>query len=262
LNAVDTQETVCKPSPQYNGIAFDPDARYSDLSSRFDILEEQLQIGSHSLVIDRIRNTNALLESIDPTTFSVDERLPYWAELWPSSIELARYCLERTGMCGRKVLELGCGLGLAGIAAAMAGAHVVFSDYEPVALDFARSNVLKNLPSDVIGSRVKFRLLDWRSADVIGPVDMIIGADVTYEQRNFLPILSFVRRALAHNGCAVFTDPDRTTGMSFFALAEQQGFHVTLSSRALGRAQRTSTILLAELRSEREEANEGTGKQT
>lgn len=221
---------------------------YSDLSSRYDVVEDPLSLGTCAFSILRVRDTNALLKEINHETFVTDERLPYWAELWPSSIELARYCLKERGVSGRKILEIGCGLGLAGVAAARAGAHVIFTDYEPDALKFARYNALKNLPPDSIDSRVKFRLLDWRSDEEVEPVDMIIGADVVYERRNFLPILNIVRRVLKDDGCGVFTDPDRSTGMSFFALAEQETFAVSLSSHSLLRGEKSSTILLGELR--------------
>jgi predicted nicotinamide N-methyase len=252
LASVDTSISPSGHSLHYHMIAPDPTSLYLDLSSRYDIEEENILLGSQSFTMLRVRNTNALLQQVHPAAFAVDERLPYWTELWPASIELARYCLEESSMCGRSVLEVGCGLGLAGIAAASAGAHVLFTDYESDALMFARYNAIKNLPRDSIDSRVEFRNLDWRSEEKVGAVDMIIGADVVYEHRSFLPILKIVRRALTTHGCGVFTDPDRSTGMSFFALAEQEGFDVALSSRSLVRGNKTSTILLGELRPARQ----------
>lgn len=254
LAAAGTSISAFNSSPHPLAIAPELTLLLLDLSSRYDIVDEDVVLDSQSFTMLRVRDTNALLRELHPAAFAEDERLPYWAELWPSSIELARYCLKERGMRGRRVLEVGCGLGLAGVAAASAGAHVVFTDYEPDALKFARYNALKNLPQDSIDSRVEFRLLDWRSDEEVGPVDMIIGADVVYERRNFHPILNIVRRVLKGDGCAVFTDPDRSTGMSFFALAEQEGFDVDLSSRSLLRAAKTSTILLGELRLSRRRA--------
>lgn len=220
----------------------------SSISSRYDVVDDCVTIGSHSFSLLRVRDTNALLNEVRPEVFANDERLPYWAELWPSSIELARYCLEEGGLQDRTVLELGCGLGLAGLAAGTAGARVIFSDYESDALLFARYNSLQNLPRDVVDSKMEFRLVDWRSAVELESVDMIIAADVIYERKSYVPILNFVRRALKKNGCAVFTDPDRSTGMPFFALAEQQGFDVALSARPVQHGQKGSTILRGELR--------------
>jgi predicted nicotinamide N-methyase len=221
-------------------------ALYQQISERYEVLQEEVALDKRVISMLRILDASRLLESIDPSIFSVDERFPYWAELWPSSIELARFCLEQQDLNDLSVLELGCGLGLAGIAATISGANVVFSDYEPDALLFARYNVLKNVPEDGCQS-ARFQLLDWRSEVRTRPMDLIIGADVIYERRNFIPILQFLRRNLRAGAKAVFTDPDRTTGMSFFAFAEREGFAVTVESRVLNRGGRARTILLGEL---------------
>jgi predicted nicotinamide N-methyase len=70
-----------------------------------------------------------------------DERTPYWAELWPSALALAQHILETNAIPVRaSVLEIGCGLGLPGIAAGLTGASVIFTDYLQDALDFAQAN--------------------------------------------------------------------------------------------------------------------------
>jgi len=71
-----------------------------------------------------------------------EDRDPYWTCPWPSSIALATTFLSQPDTaCGKKVADVGCGLGLAGIAAALSGAkHVVFLDREPLALECALLN--------------------------------------------------------------------------------------------------------------------------
>lgn len=227
---------------------FECDRLHADLARRYDVVGVDVHLGVCSFDMLRVRDTNVLLEGLDTAAFAMDERLPYWAEVWPSSIELARYCLEESSLNGKTVLELGCGLGLAGLAAARAGAHVLFTDYEVDALLFARRNALKNLGTHGSLSRAAFRVLDWRSRDTSELVDLILGADIVYERRNFIPILQFVRRTLKADGRAIFTDPDRSTAMAFFALAEQQGLHVSIDARRLKEGRTDSTILLGELR--------------
>lgn len=64
---------------------------------------------------------------------------PYWCRTWPSAVALASELLARPELVrGKRVADLGCGLGLAGIAAACAGAaEVVLLDREPLALQCA-----------------------------------------------------------------------------------------------------------------------------
>ena len=230
----------------------DPSILSADIRARYHVAEELVALGSRSLRMLKIEDTSRLLDAIGPDEFAVDERLPYWAELWPSSRQLALFCLNETPLGGKTVLELGCGLGLAGIAAAAAGAHVVFTDYEPDALRFARLNAWANLPPDVYTSETEFRLLDWRSPGLIHPVDLVIGADIAYERPHFIPLLNIVHMSLKSDGVAVFADPDRSTGMAFFALAEQQGFKVTLWPRQLNDRGKEKTIVLGILRLSRD----------
>jgi predicted nicotinamide N-methyase len=57
---------------------------------------------------------------------------PYWAYPWPGGLALARHILDQPEVViGRRVLDLGAGSGLVGIAAAKAGAkHVLAADID------------------------------------------------------------------------------------------------------------------------------------
>ena len=68
--------------------------------------------------------------------------LPYWAELWESAAGIATALTRRDLNPQTRVLDLGCGMGLAGTVAAALGAQVTFADLEPPALLFARLNSL------------------------------------------------------------------------------------------------------------------------
>ena len=93
--------------------------------------EERIVIGGHELVLARPDDPESL---IDESRFEEDEFLPYWAELWPSGIALARY-VAALDLAGSRVLELGCGLALPSFAAALAGADVLATDWAPEALE-------------------------------------------------------------------------------------------------------------------------------
>jgi len=189
------------------------------ISSRYDVVIDSIPVEAEVFSVMRVRDTNVLLDRIDPASFAVDERLPYWSELWSSSLELARYCISGANVRGLKVLELGCGLGLAGIAAAYAGAEVTMTDYEEDALLFAAYNAMLNLPENVIGTRLSFVGLDWRRPPVMGRFDLVIGGDVVYDRSNFGPIRALLHAVLHPDGMAVLTDPGRGIGEDFFRAA-------------------------------------------
>jgi predicted nicotinamide N-methyase len=192
------------------------------IESRYQCCEEDLTVAGVQFSLLRVVDPNVLLEAVNPAAFLEDERLPYWSELWASSVALAEWCLTSSRLPGMRVLELGCGLGLAGIAAARAGAAVVMTDYEEDALLFARYNALRNVP----GRMPQVLLFDWRRPRISGKFDLVLGADILYERSHFLPLLEAFAILLAPGGAVVLTDPDRSTGEPFAQRAEEWGYSV------------------------------------
>jgi len=194
-----------------------------------------------------VRDSNRLLDAITPEDFAVDERLPFWADLWPSSVALARDVCSQPQLEGKQVLELGCGLGLAGIAAAQAGARVMFTDYEPDALQFTRINVRLNLGEAGFPS-TDIRLLDWRESPLAGQYDIILGADIVYERRVFPALAALFRRMLRPGGRVLLSDPNRSTWTEFLACVATEGFTVDERGVVLEHGEKLHSITIATLR--------------
>jgi predicted nicotinamide N-methyase len=148
-----------------------------------DLLEEVVPLPGRELVVLRPRDTEALLTD---EALGQDELMPYWAELWPSGVALARAVWSAPPRRGRRVLELGCGgLALPSIASALRGARVTASDWAPDAIGLARENAARN------GAAVEVVQAAWGSPEPLvsrAPWDLVLAADVLYERRN-LPIL-------------------------------------------------------------------------
>ena len=105
-----------------------------------DLVEEVVGIGGHDLCLLRPRDAEALLSE---EAFEHEEFLPYWAELWPSALALARAVGARA-LHGARTLELGCGLGLPSLAAALAGGRVLATDWAPDAITMTARNAERN----------------------------------------------------------------------------------------------------------------------
>ena len=181
--------------------------------------ETLLEVSGHRVRMTRVDDAEVLLAGIEPVTFATDERLPYWAELWPSAVALAHYLTKHLNLAGWRVLELGCGLGLVSVVAALQGARVLCTDYEEAALTFARHNARGNACRDI-----RFRLLDWCQPALRRRYDCILASDVIYEARSFAPLASLLQRYLARGGTAVFAEPGRARSRPFFTLLRQRGF--------------------------------------
>src|SRR6476661_10734277 len=94
------------------------DSLRADLERRFRTATRTVQVGGRDVELLSPANADDLISEQD---YVMDERLPYWADLWPSAEILAEE-VRTMRLTGQRVLELGCGLGLVSIAAALAGA--------------------------------------------------------------------------------------------------------------------------------------------
>ena len=168
-------------------------------------VRETVIVDGRTFLIERPGESDRLLD--DPAVhaaFERDEYMPYWADLWPAARMLAKVLLHESWTAGTEALEIGCGLGLAGIVALSCGLKVTFSDYDPCALHFAARNARLNGLED-------FRTLqlDWRHPPAEARVPVLLASDLIYELRNIDPLVAFIKRVLAPDGVCLLTDQDR-----------------------------------------------------
>ncbi|MFO0975376.1 MAG: methyltransferase domain-containing protein [Planctomycetaceae bacterium] len=168
-------------------------------------------------------NPDALLDDDGVVAASqTDDRMPYWAYVWPAALPMAKAVLRADWLVPSRVLELGCGTGLVGLAALQRGHHVTFTDYEPLSVAVARHNAEQN------GfSQFEARTLDWREPpEERYPV--IIGCDLLYQENHFTPILDLLHRMLPPNGICWLGDGGRSVTRRFWYLARERGFDVSV----------------------------------
>jgi ETFB lysine methyltransferase len=188
------------------------------LRDRFVVTDESLQLGGWAVTITKPRSAEDLISEAD---FDQDERLPYWADLWPSAAVLADRVLQQAAPAWR-ALELGCGLGLASLAARRRGLDVLATDYYEDALLFAALNAEQNGVAPLAT-----RHADWRAwpADLRG-FDLILGADILYERPMGALVAEVVAVALAPGGRAWISDPGRVGAETFTERCAALGLRV------------------------------------
>jgi ETFB lysine methyltransferase len=173
------------------------------LKQRFELSTTVVTIGDRRYELLRPRSVDELISEED---FAIDERIPYWADCWPSSRVLAERIAGGAGQ-GRGFLELGCGIGLCSLAAAQRGFEVLATDYYRDALEFTAANAARNGLGEL-----DTRLVDWRKLPVdLGAFDLVAASDVLYER----PMAGLIARAfavaLAPGGLGLLSDPGRRT---------------------------------------------------
>ena len=173
------------------------------------LTQETIQLGDRELLITRPVNAESLL---DEDAFEHEEFLPYWAELWPSGRALAEIVGERD-VSGLRVVELGCGLGLPSLAAALGGANVLATDWSPDAIELLRANAEAN------GAALEAEVVGWATSEALverAPFDLVLASDVLYERRNADELLDLLPKL---GGEVLVADPSRPFTKSFLERA-------------------------------------------
>lgn len=201
------------------------------------LAESEVSAGEKLYLMTHPASPDAL---IDEREFELDERLPYWAEIWPSAIALARH-LSEENLSGRKVLELGCGVGLPSTVALDRGAEVTATDHYEIALDFARHNAKVNTGRDL-----KTGHLDWHSSatEDLGRFDLILAADVLYERRNVSALVTLIPDLLAPEGEVLISDPRRRDTPHFVENMDANGFGCTTRSAIVRQGKQDIEVLI------------------
>jgi len=185
-------------------------------------IEERIKIAGQHFILKRVKNLDALVDKISDELFNEDERLPYWAELWPSAKALTEYILQYPQKFRKKeILELGCGMGLTTMALSqLKPKSLLATDYEEAALQ----NAEKNFELNKISKHPDLQLLDWRKPQLDKSYDVIVASDVAYEQRFFQPLIDMFKKYLVDNGRVILAEPNRTIARTFFGKLALAGF--------------------------------------
>jgi predicted nicotinamide N-methyase len=181
--------------------------------------------------IDINHTTSLLIQSLlDRNQFSDDEGAalaqgissaawPLFGLVWPSGIVLAQEMCVRE-LAGRKILEIGCGLGLASLIAKQRGADICASDAHPLTQLFLNNNATLNDIENVPYSEGCWH----KTYPSLGRFDFIIGSDVLYERDEAGVLAGFIGRH-ANPTCEVLSvDPNRGNRSHFKRHMAQQNF--------------------------------------
>jgi predicted nicotinamide N-methyase len=192
---------------------------------------EPLKFGPVQLDFTRVADPNQVLDDVadeedrreKTSGVRADQplHLPYWAELWDSAGGVCQHLVDR--WAGRlvdvSVMDLGCGQGVTGAVAARLGARVLFADLEAPALLFARYNAG--------GRPVRARRVDWQADHLGETFDLIIGADILYDRKQWAYLEPFWAEHLSPGGSVLLGEPGRPTGGMFLDWMKGRSWDVT-----------------------------------
>lgn len=183
-----------------------------------------LTIGGRTWQITAVLDQDALLEVADELEF-----IPYGYLLWEAAIGLADFlCRHADWLKGKRVLEQGTGVGLAGLVARGLGAEVWQTDHQPGALLLADYNARQNGINDI-----QQFLGDWRKWQHDEQYDIILGSDILYERGMHAWLEPIFRRNLAPGGRLIISDPSRPQALEALASMEDLGWRFEMEMQTI-----------------------------
>jgi predicted nicotinamide N-methyase len=222
-----------------------PDPLRRRIAGRHLLSDRTVAIGGRSWRLSAVEDQDALMESVQ--TDADLEQFPYGLLLWESAIGMAERLAEEPELAaGKRVLELGAGVGLPGLVAhALGAAGVTQTDYQSETLDLARINAAQN---GIGNGAIRYLLADWRdfgrqeataAAAAAARYDLILGSDVLYERTLHGALARILTNFLAPGGSVLLSDPLRPQAIEFADQMERSGeWSLTLESRLVAAAAR------------------------
>jgi len=148
---------------------------------------------------------------------------PLFGLIWPSGRILADH-MGTIDIAGRRVIELGCGLGLASMVMHRDGADITASDIHPLAEAFMRANELLNGMTPM-----PFRCGDWTHGDeTLGRFELLVGSDLLYERSQAGDLSEFIDQHANATADVIIVDPNRGQRAAFRKLMAAHRFAVNI----------------------------------
>ena len=139
--------------------------------------------------------------------------------VWPASQVLAAE-VSAAATAGKRVLEIGCGIGLTSIVLHKMGVDITASDYHPRAQEFLNRNALDNGLAPI-----KFQLIDFEQQNpLLGKFDLIIASDVLYQPQHAQNLSQFISSHSSDDVEVIVVDPGRENRAKFTHHMIAQGY--------------------------------------
>jgi len=135
---------------------------------------------------------------------------PLFGVVWPSSIVLANYMLDYD-FANKRILEIGCGIGLVSLLLNNKHADISATDMHPEAEDYLVENTHLNN-----GKVIPFERATWNELNTeLGEFDLVIGSDLLYEKENVNYLADFIDKHTKSNSNVIIVDPGRGNHAAF-----------------------------------------------
>lgn len=129
---------------------------------------------------------------------------PLFGVVWPSG-EVLAHLMTDFDIAGKRILEVGCGIGLTSLVLNQRNADITATDYHPEAAGFLELNTELNQERTI-----PFVQTDWQAkSDALGKFDLVLGSDLLYETEHIELLSEFIHRHTKSQCEVIIVDPGR-----------------------------------------------------
>lgn len=147
-----------------------------------------------------------------------------FGKIWPSSRVLA-LAMDSFDLAGKRILEIGAGLGLASLVIHRRKGDITVSDWHPLSRDFLKKNLSLNSLAPLEHQNGNWAEIDYD----LGQFDLIIGSDILYERQQEGLLSAFIDRHASKSAEIIIVDPDRGNRPEFCRQMAELGYHFSSS---------------------------------
>ncbi|WP_136796786.1 MULTISPECIES: class I SAM-dependent methyltransferase [Desulfosediminicola] len=214
---------------------------YNRLRKKYSLTFDRLKFGEDAVRLLTVADLEEVLDGKDP--FANVSEFPFWVKLWESAIILAYTLHGLPNSGGKRLLEVGAGLGAPGLAAAVNGFDVTITDYEDVILDFQRVSAAASGLDNV-----KCSMLDWLDPPEMEPFDVLAGAEVLFREEFFQPLLDVFNTYLKKDGLIFLAHDARRQSLPKFLELAGKDYEIAGKAQQFRKDGKDVTIIVNRLR--------------
>lgn len=214
---------------------------YNRIHQKYRLTFDRLRFGEKQIRLLKIADLEQFLDGRDP--FADVTQFPFWIRLWDAAMILAYVLGSQTDAAGRRLLELGAGLGAPGLAAASAGFTVTISDYEDIIMDFQKVSAAASGLTNI-----QFAHLDWLDPPKMEPFDVLAGAEILFRDEFFQPLLNIFTTCLKPDGVVYLAHDAKRQSLPKFLKLADKNFDIGLKEQVIKRNGKRVTIVINRLR--------------
>ncbi len=136
---------------------------------------------------------------------------PFWAKIWPAAIAMSNFLKsEPHWVEGKRVVEIGAGIGLPSFMIANQALEIIISDHAPEAVTLIEKNI-----QHLALQNTKAMCLDWNDFpdNIYG--DTILLSDINYAPAQFEALIQLIKKFLAEGANIIIATPQRITATPF-----------------------------------------------